>query len=90
MEYIQDQKEREFYDLVQSTVTVAEYEWKFSSLGRYAPHIFDDLHWKLKRFVGGLRSNIQHFIVACDLETFTRAVRIAHLIEEERGRFLEE
>ena len=67
-----------------------EYEWKFSSLGRYAPHIFDDPRQKLKRFVGRLRSNIRHFVVASDLETFARTVRISHLIEEERGRFLEE
>ena len=71
-------------------MTVVEYEWKFNSLGRYAPHIFDDPRRKLKRFVGGLRSNIRRFIVANDPETFTRAVRIAHLTEEEHGRFLEE
>ena len=69
---------------------MAKHEWKFSSLGKYAPHIFDDPCRKLKRFVGRLRNNIQHFVVASDPETFTRAVRIAHLIEEEHGRFLEE
>ena len=90
LEYIQDQKEQEFYDLVQGTMTVVEYEWKFSSLGRYAPHIFYNLRRKLKRFVGRLRSNIRRFIVASDLETFTRVVRIAPLIEEECDRFLEE
>ena len=63
LEYIQDQKEQEFYDLVQGTMTVAEYEWKCSSLGKYVAHIFDDPCWKLKRFVGGLRSNIRCFMV---------------------------
>ena len=71
-------------------MTVVEYEWKFSSLGRYAPHIFDDPRRKLKRFVGGLRSNIRCFVMASDPETFTRAVRIAHLTEEECCRFFEE
>ena len=68
-------------------MAVVEYEWKFSSLGRYAPHIFNDLLQKLKRFVGRLRSNIRHFVVASDLETFARAMRIPHFIEEECGRF---
>ena len=71
-------------------MTLAEYEWKFSSLKKYAPHIFYNPRQKLKRFVGGLRSNIRRFVVASDPKTFTKIVRIAHLTEEEYGRFLEE
>ena len=71
-------------------MTVAEYEWKFNSLGRYAPHIFYDLRRKLKKFVSGLRGNIRHFMVASDPKTFARAVRIAHLTEDEHRKFLEE
>ena len=89
-EHVQDQKEREFSDLVQGTMSVAEYEWKFSSLGRYAPHIFDDPRWKLKKFVNGLRSNIRRFMVSGDPETFAKAVRVACITEEEHDRFLKE
>ena len=59
-------------------------------MGRYAPHIFDDPRQKLKKFVSGLRSNVRHFMVSNDLETFAKAVRVACIIEEEHGRFLEE
>ena len=69
---------------------MAEYEWKFSSLRRYAPHIFDDPRRKLKKFFSGLRSNIRHFVVSDDPETFAKAVRVACITEEEHGRFLEE
>ena len=69
---------------------MAKYEWKFSSLGRYAPHIFYDPCQKLKKFVGGLRSNIRCFVVASDPETFAMAMRMVYLIEKECGKFLEE
>ena len=71
-------------------MSVAEDEWKFSSLGRYAPHNFDDPRRKLKKFVSGLRSNIRRFMVSGDPETFAKAVRVACITEEEHGRFLEE
>ena len=71
-------------------MSVAEYEWKFSSLGRYAPHIFDDPRRKLKKFVSGLRSNIRCFVVSGDPKTFAKPVRVACITEEEHDRFLEE
>ncbi|KAK3012364.1 hypothetical protein RJ639_012256 [Escallonia herrerae] len=36
-----DQKEEEFLKLVQNDMTVAQYEAKFTSLSRYAPHLVD-------------------------------------------------
>ena len=77
--HIQEQKETKFAELVQESMSVADYEDKFSTLGRYAPHIFDNLHRKLKKFIDGLRSNIRIYVATNDLETFTRTLRIVHL-----------
>ena len=71
-------------------MSMAEYEWKFSSWGRYAPHIFYYPRRKLKKFVSGLRRNIRHFVVSSDLETFDKVVRVAYITEEEHDKFLEE
>ena len=89
-EHIKDQKEREFSNLIQGSMSMLEFEQKFSSLGRYAPHIFDDPRRKLTKFVSGLRGNIRHFIVASDPETFAKAVRVACLMEEEHNKSLAE
>ena len=78
-DHVQEQKEREFVKLVQGALSVADYEAKFSTLGRYAPHIFDDPHRKLKKFIDGLRGNIRRYVATNDLETFTKAVRIVHI-----------
>ena len=69
---------------------MAEYKAKFSALGRYAPHIFDNPRRKLKKIMDGLRSNICQYIATNDLETFTKALRIAHLAERENDRFMDE
>ena len=78
-EHVKELKEREFADLVQGALTVAEYEAKFSALGRYAPHIFDNPHRKLRKFVDDLRSSIRRYVATNDPETFTKALRVAHL-----------
>ena len=43
-EHIRDAKEREFLSLVQGNLSVGEYEAKFSELGKYAPHIYNNEH----------------------------------------------
>ena len=68
---MQEQKEREFAELVQGALSVAEYKTKFSVLEKYAPHIFDNSHRKLKKFMDGLRSNIRRYVTTNDPETFT-------------------
>ena len=89
-EHVQEQKEREFADLVQGALTVVEYEAKFSTLGRYAPHIFDNPRRKLRKFVDGLRGSIRRYVATNDSETFTKALRVAHLAERENDRFVVE
>ena len=69
---------------------MADYEARFSALMRYAPHIFDNLRRKLKKFMDGLKGNIRRYIATNDLETFTRALRIAHLAKIENEKFVNE
>ena len=89
-EHVQEQKEREFAELVQGALSVAEYETKFSTLEKYAPHIFNNLRRKLKKFMDGLRSNIHRYVTTNDPETFTKALRVAHLAERENDKFMDE
>ena len=89
-EHVQELKELEFADLMQGALTVAEYEAKFSALGRYATHIFDNPCRKLRKFVDGLRGSIHRYVATNDPETFTKALRVAHLAERENDRFVVE
>ncbi|MQL74371.1 hypothetical protein Taro_006726 [Colocasia esculenta] len=41
-EHIQDKMEQEFISLTQGSMTVLEYEARFSELSKYAPHIVED------------------------------------------------
>ena len=38
-EHVQDKMEQEFLSLTQGSMTVLEYEARFTELARYAPHI---------------------------------------------------
>ena len=66
---------------------MVDYEARFSTLGRYAPHIFNDPRRKLRKFIDGLRGNIQKYVAICDPDSFTRALRIAHLAKINNDRF---
>ena len=69
---------------------MADYEARFSTLRRYVPHIFDNPHRKLRKFIDGLRGNIRRYVVTNDPEMFTRALRIAHLVEIENDKYMVE
>ena len=67
---------------------MADYEARFLALGRYAPHIFDNPHRKLKKFSDGLTNNIRRYVATNDPETFTWALRIAYIVEIENDKFM--
>ena len=66
---------------------MADYEARFFALRRYAPHVFDNPRRKLRKFINGLRGNIWKHVAISDPDSFTRALRIAHLAEIENDRF---
>uniref|UniRef100_A0A1D1YQI9 Brain-specific angiogenesis inhibitor 1-associated protein 2-like protein 2 n=1 Tax=Anthurium amnicola TaxID=1678845 RepID=A0A1D1YQI9_9ARAE len=89
-EHIQDQKEREFLDLSPGSMSVMEYESRFSELEKFAPHICVDDRRRAKKFVFGLKGSIRSRLVAHDHQTLSSAVRAACLQELERERYLAE
>ena len=58
-DYMREQKELEFLNLIQGNMTVAKYESKFTELSRFATHMIDDESRKAKRFERGLRPAIR-------------------------------
>ena len=58
LDHVQEQKEREFAELIQGSYSVATYEARFFALGRYAPHIFDNPTESSKNLLMVLRTTL--------------------------------
>ncbi|KAK3036488.1 hypothetical protein RJ639_030835 [Escallonia herrerae] len=84
---VKDQKEEEFLKLVQNDMTVAQYEAKFTSLSRYAPHQVDIENHKARRFEKGLRRGIKNMCLALMLSTFAKVVKRAEILEVDYEKF---
>ena len=67
---VRDRKVAEFMELKQDSMTVAEYEAKFTELARFAPHVIDTDYKKARHFEGGLRSDILERVNVLKLETY--------------------
>ena len=76
-EHIQDKMEQEFLSLTQGSMTVLEYEARFSELSKYAPHIVEDERRKTKKFVMGLKPSLRTRLVAFDHRTLDEALSAA-------------
>ena len=76
-----DRKENEFLFLKQGSMTVLEYERRFSQLSRYARHLVDHEWKKAKHFEKGLHPEISGILARYGTMTyaavFTRAQEIA-------------
>ncbi|XP_028105337.1 uncharacterized protein LOC114304373 [Camellia sinensis] len=57
-QYVRDRKVTEFEQLKQGTMSVAEYESKFTELARHTPHMVDADYKKARKFEGGLNVEI--------------------------------
>ncbi|XP_028061116.1 uncharacterized protein LOC114264636 [Camellia sinensis] len=55
---MRDRKVSEFEQLMQGTMSVAEYESKFTELARCAPHMVDTEYKKARKFEGGLHVEV--------------------------------
>ncbi|MQM18962.1 hypothetical protein Taro_051963 [Colocasia esculenta] len=89
-EHIQDRMEQEFLSLAQGSMTVLEYEARFSELSKYAPHIVADERRKTKKFVMGLKPSLRTRLVAFDHCTLDEALSTACRQEGEMEQYLEE
>ena len=72
-ESVRDQKEIEFLELEQIN-SVTEYEVKFTSLSRFAPHLIADEKKKARKFLRGLKPHIKDRISLLGLETYHEMV----------------
>ncbi|MQL75625.1 hypothetical protein Taro_007994 [Colocasia esculenta] len=89
-EHIQDKMEQEFLSLTQGSMTVLEYEARFSELSKYAPHIVENERRKTKKFVMGLKPSLRTRLVAFDHRTLDEALSASCRQEGEMEQYLEE
>ncbi|MQL82700.1 hypothetical protein Taro_015170 [Colocasia esculenta] len=89
-EHIHDRMEQEFLSLAQGSMTVLEYEARFSELSKYAPHIVAYERKKTKKFVMGLKPSLRTRLVAFDHRTLEEALSVAYRQEGEMEQYLEE
>src|SRR5262249_38673815 len=76
--------------LSQGSMSVMEYESRFSELEKFAPHICVNDAMRASKFVYGLKGSIRGKIVGQDPQTMATAVRAACLLEIEQARYQEE
>ncbi|MQM19620.1 hypothetical protein Taro_052627 [Colocasia esculenta] len=89
-EHVQDKMEQEFLSLTQGSMTILEYEARFSELSKCAPHIVADEHRKEKKFVMGLRPSLRTRLVAFNHRTLDEALSMACRLDGEIEQYLEE
>ncbi|XP_057785468.1 uncharacterized protein LOC131003008 [Salvia miltiorrhiza] len=73
-----NQKQAEFLDLKQGTMSVTEYERKFNLLARYATRMVNTEDLKADRFLRGLRPEIRGILAGQEIVDYGLAVRRAH------------
>ncbi|GFY88798.1 hypothetical protein Acr_06g0007380 [Actinidia rufa] len=72
----------EFINLVQGSMTVAQYEAKFTSLSRFAKAFVSTEKEKAKQFMRGLRPSIRNKILGNLIKVYSTMVSAAAAIEE--------
>ncbi|KZV51389.1 hypothetical protein F511_35523 [Dorcoceras hygrometricum] len=75
-------REREFDNLKQGNLRVAEYARQFSSLLSYVSHVANQERTKRNKFLRGLRPDLFHMVLAGSPATYAEAVDRAVDIEE--------
>ncbi|WRX29259.1 Reverse transcriptase domain - like 10 [Theobroma cacao] len=79
---VRNARAREFETLVQtSSMTVSEYDIKFTQLARYAPYLISTEEMKIQRFVDGLVEPLFRAVASRDFTTYSAAVDRAQRIE---------
>ncbi|KAA0060484.1 Gag protease polyprotein-like protein [Cucumis melo var. makuwa] len=78
-----DAKRNEFLRLTQGSMTIAEYEKKYTELSMYATRVIEDEVERCKRFEEGLREEIRTPVTACaDWNDFSKLVEAALRVEK--------
>ena len=74
----------EFMTLVQGSMTVEEYERKFSKLLRFTQFTVPNEREKCRRFERGLQKDIRMIVTRTECTDFSTLVRVATRIERSR------
>ncbi|XP_073130866.1 uncharacterized protein [Henckelia pumila] len=85
---VQNTREREFMDLVQGSMTVAQYEAEFHRLIHYAPHFMEDELRKTRKFVQGLNLEICWSTLSTEATNYNITVNQALRVEAEMKTLL--
>ena len=80
-----DKKIEEFHRLEQGTMSVSDYENKFSELMRHVPLFCDHEILKSKRFVVGLRKEVKGILVSASHTQYRQMVEATIRIERSLG-----
>ncbi|XP_074342717.1 uncharacterized protein LOC141680368 [Apium graveolens] len=79
--YMQKQMEMKFLELKQESMTVLEYEKKFTELSRFVTKYVETDEEKAQRFQQGLEYWIRDRVSMFEIDTYVRVVQKAALIE---------
>ena len=89
-EVYRDEKQREFLTLKQMTMTIAEYEVRFTQLSHYAPMMVATDRDRCRRFEEGLNYEIRDRLTPGDLRSYPnlRAAAIrAERLQQEKEKY---
>ncbi|XP_028101524.1 uncharacterized protein LOC114300835 [Camellia sinensis] len=78
---LREQKASEFIHLKQRTMTVAEYESKFTQLARFATYVIPNETRKARKFEAGLDAGIKDRLEVLKLLTYAEVVDRAYIAE---------
>ncbi|GKV41417.1 hypothetical protein SLEP1_g48955 [Rubroshorea leprosula] len=84
-----ERKELEFMNLKQDDMTVDEYQAKFNSLMKFAPHLVNDEVRKVRKFQRGLKASIRNREVPQMLKTYDEVLATAQIIEQDMEQRME-
>jgi hypothetical protein len=79
---LRDAKAREFMDLTQGNMTVAQYAGRFNELARFAPYMVADEENRVRKFEQGLNPRIHNRVVCFEIRNFVDLVNKASIVEE--------
>ncbi|XP_074342280.1 uncharacterized protein LOC141679773 [Apium graveolens] len=81
--YVKNQMHIKFLELKHGSMSMTEYEAKFTELARFIPEQVNTEEKRAQRFLQGLRPWIRGQVAVFELTTYTAIVQKAMIIEEE-------
>jgi hypothetical protein len=85
---LRDAKAREFMDLTQCNMTVAQYAGRFNELARFAPYMVADEENRVRKFEQGLNPRIHDRVLCFEIRNFVDLVNKASIAEESVKKML--